>query len=82
MAEKETEKKPVKKATKKTGKVFDCYGLNLRAEPSLQAEIVETMPAGAEVTITAKGSTEDFYKVKSASGADGFCLKRYINIQK
>lgn len=60
------------------GMVTDCTKLNVRQEPSKDAEIVCEIPVDSEVTIYEDQSTEDFYKVCTAAGAEGFCMRKFI----
>lgn len=63
------------------GHVVDCGKLNVRKEPDEDAEILGTIPAGAEVMIDESESTGDFYNVCAASGFEGFCMKRFIAVK-
>lgn len=62
------------------GHVVDCTKLNVRKDPDEDAEILGTLPVGAEVMIDESESTDDFYNVCAASGFEGFCMKRFIEI--
>lgn len=64
-----------------TGVVDGCTKLNVREEPSLFAEIVCQLDKGAEVVIDDAESTDDFYRVYTASGMEGFCLKKFITLK-
>lgn len=65
-----------------TGIVTDCLMLNVRKEANIEAEIVCEIPRYTEVTIDNGNSTDEFYKIRTASGTDGFCMKKYIKIHK
>ena len=56
------------------GHVVDCTKLNVRKDPDADAEILGTIPAGAEVMI------DD--NVCAASGFEGFCVKRFIAVEE
>lgn len=62
------------------GVVTECVKLNVRKEPVADAEILTTIPLGAEVQVDIFESTEDFYKVCTGAGVEGYCVKDYINI--
>ena len=64
------------------GKVVDCAKLRVRESASTDADIICEIAAGAEVTIDEVNSTNDFYKVCTAAGAEGFCMKKFIEINK
>lgn len=63
-----------------TGVVVDCIKLNVRETPNTQAEIVCVINASTNLVIDEAESTEEFYKVCTESGAEGFCMKKFIKI--
>lgn len=65
-----------------TGVVTDCLKLNLREEADPDANVVTVIPALAEVVIDMEASTDSFYKVCTAAGIEGFCMRKYIAIRK
>lgn len=67
---------PVVKIVK--GVVTNCTKLNLRAEPNSDAEILCELPCNTEVEVNESASTEKFYKVCTATGMEGYCMKDYI----
>jgi uncharacterized protein YgiM (DUF1202 family) len=73
---------PTAEVTKKVGIVVGCQDLNVRAEPSIEAEIVSILHRDSEVSVHEKTSTEEFYKVGTSAGIDGYCMRRYIKIKK
>lgn len=62
----------------KTGRVFSCAKLNVRKAPHFEADVVCEIPVNTEVEINEAESTNDFYKICTASGIEGFCMKSYI----
>jgi uncharacterized protein YgiM (DUF1202 family) len=64
----------------KTGMVTDCVKLNVRKEPSVNADIVCMIAGATEVEIDETQSTEEFYKIYTAAGIEGFCMKKFITI--
>ena len=75
-----TEKQP-KVREPRTGVVVDCVKLNVRKRPSYDAAIVTEIPAGIKVQIIDEESTKDFYHVCTATGIEGFCMKKFIEIK-
>lgn len=63
------------------GIVNDCVKLNLREEPNKESAIVCELALQTEVMVDQNESTEDFYKVCTAVGVEGFCMKQFIAIQ-
>lgn len=62
------------------GVVINCARLNVRKDPEPKAEILCTVDANHELMIDEVNSTEDFYKVYTAAGIEGYCVKYFIAI--
>lgn len=62
------------------GVVHECAKLNVRKEPSTSAPVVCTILKGTEVAIFEEESTDEFYKICTASGIEGYCMKQFIKI--
>lgn len=62
------------------GVVTDCTKLNVRKTPDATAPIICTIPRNAEVEVLFEESTDEFYKVLTATGVEGFCMAKYIAI--
>lgn len=62
------------------GVVTECAKLNVRKEPSTEADVVTTLLIGTEVMVDIFESTEEFYKVTTGAGVEGYCMKKFINI--
>ena len=60
------------------GLVSDCANLRVRKKPNDGAEVLGTIPVNTEVMIYEDQSTNDFYKVYTDSGLEGFCMKQFI----
>lgn len=63
------------------GHVYDCLILEILEEPRPDADIVCTIPFTTRVMIDESESTDDFYKVFTSIGIEGFCDKRFISIE-
>lgn len=63
------------------GIVVDCQLLNVRKTPSPTGEVVCTIKRGEQVAIDIFESTEEFYKIYAEIGAEGYCMKQYIEIE-
>ena len=62
------------------GVVVDCTKLNVRVEPTSNAEVVTTIPSGTEVVIVESESTDEFYKICTEVGVEGFCVRKFVNV--
>jgi len=65
----------------KIGFVTNCKKLNIREKPRTDATIICKVDYQTELMIDEKESTEEFYKVCTAAGIEGFCMKKFIAIQ-
>lgn len=63
------------------GTVINCKMLRVRSAGTTSANIVCVIPADSEVIIDVNHSTDDFYKVTTSSGADGYCMKEFIKAE-
>ena len=61
--------------------VVNCNKLNVREEPSLDSTIVCEVNSQTELMIDENESNDEFYKVFTASGIEGFCMKKFIAVQ-
>ncbi len=66
----------------KMGFVTNCKKLNVREEPKKDSAIVCEVDYQTGLMIDKNESTEEFYKVFTAAGIEGFCMKKFITIQK
>ena len=71
---------PEMKAPKNLGKVVDCIKLNVREEPSTKASVVFEINVGSTVFIDETCSTNEFYKICTEHGVEGYCMKKFIEI--
>lgn len=62
-----------------TGVVANCNKLNVRAKASADAAVVCVINAGDEVTINIKKSKEEWFKVNTANGVEGYCMRKFVN---
>lgn len=61
--------------------VVNCLRLHIYSEPHKDSEIVCKVRYLTEVTIDLGNSTEDYYKIYTAIGAEGFCQKELVTIK-
>ena len=71
---------PEVEAPKNLGKVVDCVKLNVREEPSTKASVVFEINVGSVVFIDETCSTDEFYKICTEHGVEGYCMKKFIEI--
>ena len=69
--------------TKKTlTGVVTCLRLHIHTEPDADSEVVCKIRYLTEVEIDLPNSTDDFYKVCTATGAEGYCKKVEVTLKK
>ena len=62
------------------GVVTNCLQLNVREAPRPDAKVLFVIDSLSEVAIYENESTDEFYKICTASGLEGFCMKKFIAI--
>lgn len=61
------------------GKVFGTDRLNVRVNPSIDADVVCRINKDDVVLIDEKLSTDDWYSICTENGMEGFCMKEFIS---
>ena len=63
------------------GIVIGCAKLNIRSEPSAYADVLGVLDAASEIEIDVTNSTNEWVKICTASGLEGYCMRKYIEAQ-
>ena len=63
-----------------SGKVVNCDLLNVREHASSDANVACKINRDDEVMVNKDESTNDYYKVCTSKGIEGYCMKRFIAI--
>lgn len=77
---KSVEETPVVEIKEVTGTVVNCERLNVRKTPELGNNILGDILSGRKVQVNMDESTDQYYKICSETGLDGYCMKGYIKI--
>lgn len=80
--EAKTPAKPKEEKRKIFGVVTDCLKLNIRSRPEANAKILVEVPVLSELEIDKAKSTDKWYKVTTASGISGFCMKKFVAMKR
>lgn len=56
--------------------------LNIRKEPNIESGIVCIVESGSELMIEKESSTKEWFKVCTASGFEGYCMKKFVTVEK
>ena len=62
-----------------SGVVVNCAKLNVRSEPSLEADVVYVLGAMSEIEIDVSKSTDDWFYICTASGIEGYCMRQFVD---
>lgn len=63
------------------GVVTGCKSLNIRTEPAKKSNnVVCVVDTETVVIIDLEDSTDEWYKVFTEAGAEGFCMKEFVKI--
>ena len=76
-----------KEATKEAdstvvGYVSGCLKLNIREEGYLGANVVCVVPEKTALLIEVAESNDEWYKVYTETGMEGFCMKKYVTLSE
>lgn len=72
---------PVKPVETVSAVVVNCAKLNVREEPVLKAKVVAVIDASSEVVVYATEGFGNYYKVCTASGIEGYCVKDFLELK-
>lgn len=71
------ETKPI--PTTVEGVVSGCAKLNVRSDASLFADVVCTLDVMSEIMIDVTKSTKDWLYICTATGVEGYCMKKFVD---
>ena len=63
------------------GIITNCTKLNIRKEPKVNAEVLCVVDHHTEVVVNLDESTDDFYKICTAAGIEGYCVKHFVTVK-
>lgn len=61
--------------------IVNCLRLHVLSEPRIDSEVICKIRYATEVEVDMENSTDKFYKICTAIGAEGFCPKESITIK-
>ena len=65
-----------------SGVVTECVRLNICETPSADGKVVAVIDLLIDVVVDLEDSTDEFYKISTAAGVTGFCMKKYIALRR
>ena len=63
------------------GVVANCSKLNVRTEASIDSDAAAVLSVNSEVKIDLTKSNKDWFKICTATGIDGYCMRKFVNMQ-
>lgn len=64
------------------GTVVGCTRLNVRVKPNLTADIVCVINANDKITVDPAKSTDEWYRLRTTTGAEGFTMRKYVEVAR
>ena len=58
-----------------------CEKLYVRSDATVDSEPVGVINRDSKVFVYEDESTEEFYKVCTATGLEGYCMKKFVSVQ-
>ena len=63
------------------GMVVGCAKLNVREKPSITASVVYVLDNMAELAVDVAGSNNEWVKICTATGIEGYCMREFIDVR-
>lgn len=63
------------------GVVTGCDMLNVRSKPDKESDVVSMLQRDVEIEILDENASDNFYKVVTEIGIEGYCMKKFIAIK-
>lgn len=64
------------------GVVTDCLKLNIREKPTKDSRVVTVVTCLDELEIDMGDSNDGWYAVCTATGIEGFCMKKFVAVRQ
>lgn len=65
-----------------TGRVINCGKLNIRMNADPTSKVLCTVDVGSELTVYSETLPDEWFKVTTKSGVEGYCMSKYITIEQ
>lgn len=62
-----------------TGVITGCAKLNVREHPNTNSDIVCVLERATEIEINVTESTDEWFRVRTADGINGYCMRKFID---
>lgn len=61
------------------GVVVNCSKLNIREEPNVESDVVCVLDVKSEIVIDVTKSDNEWFKVHTATGVEGYCMRKFVD---
>ena len=61
------------------GVVAGCSKLNVRSKPAIDGDVLVILEVNSEVVIDPARSTNEWVKVTTAAGVEGYCMRKFVS---
>ena len=62
------------------GVIANCTKLNVRVAPNAKADVLCVLNVASEIEIDLTKSTDEWYHVCTATGIEGYCMRKFVNV--
>lgn len=60
------------------GVIVNCAKLNVRVAPNATADVATILNVASEIKIDLTKSTDEWYHVCTATGVEGYCMRKFV----
>lgn len=61
------------------GVVVNCSKLNVREEPSIESAVICVLDVMSEIEIDVTKSDNEWVKVHTVTGVEGYCMRKFVD---
>ena len=65
----------------KPAAIINCGRLNVREHPDPEANVLTTIGSSDEVMVSINESVDNYYRVCTVAGIEGYCVKDYLQLK-
>ena len=62
-----------------SGTLSNCSKLNVRSKPAIDADVLVVLDVNSEIAIDPARSTNEWVKVTTAAGVEGYCMRKFVS---
>lgn len=62
-----------------TGVIANCAKLNVRSKPNTNGDVLAVLNVNDKISIDVDESTDEWFKIRTADGVNGYCMRKFVN---